>query len=50
MFGFSKNEKDNISEKEEQSLVIYSQQLFQLSIEELDKLVIKQIIFEVNHE
>ncbi len=50
IYGFSKNEKDNISEKEEQALVTYSQQLFKFSNEELEKMVVKQIIFEVNHE
>lgn len=50
MFGFSKNDKDNINLKEQEALITYSQQLFRCNSEELEKLVIKQIIFEVNHE
>lgn len=50
MFGFSKNEKDNISERELLSLIEVSQQLFRLSDLEIKQLISEQKIFEVYHE
>ena len=50
IFGFAKNDKDNISEREKQALIEVAQNLLELSNSERKKLMHEQKLYEVNDE
>ncbi len=50
MFGFAKNEKDNITEREKIAFTEVAQHLLNLSDTERKKLVLENKLYEVNYE
>jgi hypothetical protein len=50
IFGFSKNEKDNITEREKIVLTEVAAHLLSLSAAEREKLVLENKLYEVNYE
>lgn len=50
MFGFSKNEKDNITEREKIAFIEVAEHLLNLSAAERKNLVLENKLYEVNYE
>ena len=50
LFGFNKNEQDNISDNEKKALKLIAKEMFEKTDSDITDYLNEGILFEVNHE